>query len=254
MLISPYKHIKKLRYLIWDLTGTIDALPIKLKKLKTEEKMHWVWRSIDIFTERVPLSNQQKKEFKKIAKRARKSFENQEEVSPLYFITYVGSTALYEGILDFQERNKRLEKLFFELTNSICLIEKEYNGYVPDFILSSRDRFIHYLVTNLPKEPATVVLSRMGLLDAFEKTFFYVIKTRQKFTHLLERGIIKNRNKELFLVIGDEYFKEIEIAHDAEIPTAWINPGRIKKEHYFHPTFVANSPDELVFYLEENYF
>jgi FMN phosphatase YigB (HAD superfamily) len=252
MLVSPSKRIKKLRYVVWDLTGTIDAMPVKLKKLDVEKRMHWVWRSKDIFTEGLTLSNHQKKEFKKIAHGARKSFERNDDVNPLHFITYMGSIALHEKILDLNERNKRLKKLFAEIADSLGLVEEGYNEHVAEFIISTRDCLTHYLVTNLPKEPAKIVLSRMGLLGAFERIFFYVIKSKQTFIRILKQ-IIKNRNKEHFLVIGDEYFKEIEIAHNAGVPTAWINTGRIKKEHYFHPELVADSPDELVSYIGENY-
>jgi len=249
MLVSPYKHIRKPTYLVWDLTGTIDALPIKLKKLDIKSKMHWVWRSKDIFTEGLCLTNHQKKKLRRIGESARKAFERQDDVNPLHFITYMGSTAIREKVLDFKERNRRLKKLFCEIAVSLGFIEEGYNENVVDFIISTRDFFVHYLVTNLPKEPALVVISNMNLLHAFKKTFFYVRKSREEFLLLLKNNIIKNRNKDLFLVIGDEYFKEIKIAHEANIPSAWINTGRIKEDHYFHPELVANSPDELVSYL-----
>ncbi|MGC8899384.1 MAG: hypothetical protein ACP5JC_01450 [Candidatus Micrarchaeia archaeon] len=254
MLISPYKPIKELKYLIWDLTGTIDALPLKLMRLSTSDKKHLVWRYKDLLCDRIPKENSgNKRRLERTVKKLIKSIEAEQNSSPLHSIITIGSYVVQNKILSKHQRNTILAELFKEIADSVGFIEKGYNEHVADFICSRKD-FFHYLITNLPKEPAEVVLSRMDLFHAFKERYFYVIKSREVFQPFLLQNIIKNRCKSLFLVIGDEYFKEIMIAHEIEIPTAWINPGSIRKEHYFHPELVASSPNELVFYLNENYF
>lgn len=253
MLVPPHNPIKNIKYLVWDLNGTIDALPLKLKNLSVKDKKHFVWRYKDILSE--GLGNKEKRKLERIAKKAEIDFEKRPDANPLHFITTLGWYALHKNMLSREERNIRMQKLFAEIAEEIGFIEQGYNEHVANFILSN-DFFVHYLITNLPKEPASLILSEMGLLNAFERMFFYVIKSNEELLKaLLLKTIVENRRKSRFLVIGDEYFKEIKIAHDCGIPTAWINPGMIiKTEHYFHPELVANSPNELVLYLDENYF
>lgn len=53
MLISPHKHIRELKYLIWDLTGTIDAMPLKLGGLSKQERKSWAVRYREMLTQEV---------------------------------------------------------------------------------------------------------------------------------------------------------------------------------------------------------
>lgn len=152
-----------------------------------------------------------------------------------------------------KEGNKKLALLFEEIGKKVGFVEPGYNELLMDFIDSRRD-FIHYLITNVPEEPAKVVLSALDLLSSFESMYFYIIKPRSKY-YLVLKQIISAKYLPQILVIDDDYFAGLNPANCLSMNTAWIHLGPVvlTPQHTFHPTLIAESPNELVVYLNNKF-